>query len=82
MNELVARILAEAAGGDAGKSKPLPRDNEPEKNAAAVKLGGRADSRAEEARAQSLIPEQRSKIARVGGIRAFEEVCRCAGGCG
>ena len=55
VNELAARILAEATGDEAPATEPEP--DQPEKNAAAVELGRRGGLKGGKARAQSMTPE-------------------------
>lgn len=61
VNELAARILAEATDDEAA---PEPAPEKPEKNAAAVELGRRGGLKGGKARADKMTPEQRSEIAR------------------
>jgi len=57
LNQLAARIVAEATGDE-------PKVQEPEKDPAAVSLGRRGGLKGGPARAAKLTPEERSEIAK------------------
>lgn len=61
VNELAARILAEATGDQAPQES---EDEKPEKNAAAVELGRKGGLKGGKARAEKMTPERRSEIAK------------------
>ena len=61
MNQLAARILAEATGEAPKTEPPLPT---PKKNKAAVALGKLGGAKGGAARASKLTAEQRSDIAK------------------
>jgi hypothetical protein len=62
VNELAARILAEATGDEAFAEEP--EEAKPEKNPAAVELGRRGGLKGGRARAARLTPEEKSEAAR------------------
>ncbi len=71
VNELAARILAEATGDEATAEEQEPAT--PEKNAAAVELGRRGGLKGGKARAANLTPEQRSEIARAAASARWKK---------